>query len=103
MTPPVLLLIHNHDVGGLIGITHACSQFSDVSPPAVNGYFWRPARNLRCAAIGHTACDCWPAFNSFFTGELKAVRFAPRPRRLRLRSSRTARDKLHGPRRAHLT
>src|SRR3989442_14072747 len=33
--------------------------------------------------------NCWPAFNSFFTGELKAVRFAPRPRRLRLRPSRT--------------
>jgi hypothetical protein len=43
------------DIAWLIGITNASSQFSDVSPPAVNGYFWRPARNLRCAAIGRTA------------------------------------------------
>jgi len=46
-----------HAFAVLTGINNACSQFSDVSPPAVNGYFWRLARNLRCAAIGHTACD----------------------------------------------
>jgi len=44
------------NVARLTGITNASSQFSDVSPPAVNGHFWRPARNLRCAAIGRTAC-----------------------------------------------
>src|SRR6266568_6305931 len=39
---------------------------------------------------------CWPAFISFFTGELKAVRFAPRPHRLRLCSPGTEIARVHG-------
>jgi hypothetical protein len=49
--------VTQHDVAVLTGITNACSQFSDVSLSAVNGHFWQLARNLRCAAIGRTACD----------------------------------------------
>src|SRR5438552_9624662 len=38
-------------------------------------------------ATPHATCS--PAFISFFTGELKAVRSAPRPHRLRVCPSRT--------------
>jgi len=42
--PPSLTVLAG-SLGMHFGITHACSQFSDVSPPAVNGYFWRAAKH----------------------------------------------------------